>query len=501
MTDAPAAPPEVASSPGYLWPRFLFLRALGLIFFSAFYSLAFQIHGLVGEHGILPAREYLAQVSNALGPLERFWYAPTLFWLGAGDAALRAVVAAGLVCSLLLTLNVRPRLMVGLCTILFLSCIVALQDFSSYQSDGMLLEAGFVSVFFAPRGTFPGLGASDPPSRFSRFMLEWEWFRIYFESGVVKLASGDPHWRNLTAMDQYYQNGPLPSWIGWYVQHLPHTFHASVVVFTLLVELVLVWFVFGNRRLRLICFVIVTALQISIILTANYAFLNYLVLTLGFLLLDDRFFARIGFPYVPSVERPKTLRTLFRKRIEAGILSFALYATFVAFFAGPSILALPARLLDPFRIANSYGLFAMMTEPRYEIEFQGSRDGRTWIPYPFRYKPQNVRERPGFFAPYQPRFDWNLWFASLGPWTASQWVVSAEQRLVEGSASVLKLFRGDPFKGNPPKMARTVLWQYEFTDNATRRRTGEWWKRREIAPFAPPVMRGIDGKIVVGQIP
>ena len=503
MTDQPAALPEASSSPGHLWPRFVFLRALGLIFFSAFYSLAFQINGLIGEHGILPAREYLAQVANGLGPLEGFWYAPTLFWLGAGDLALRTVVGAGLVSSLLLILNVRPRLMVGLSTILFLSCIGVLQDFSSYQSDGMLLEAGFLSVFFAPRGTLPGLGAADPPSRFSRFMLEWEWFRIYFESGVVKLASGDPHWRNLTAMDEYYQNGPLPSWIGWYVQQLPHWFHANVVVFTLLVELVLVWFVFGNRRLRLVCFLIVTPMQISIILTANYAFLNYLVLALGFLLIDDRIFERIGFPSVVSVERANNMRTLIRKRVEAGVLTFALYATVVAFFAegAASILALPARVLGPFRIANAYGLFAVMTEARYEIEFQGSRDGRTWIGYPFRYKPQNVRERPAFFAPYQPRFDWNLWFASLEPWSVSPWVVAAEQRLVEGNSSVLTLFRDDPFDGNPPKIVRTVLWQYWFTDMATKGRTGEWWRRRELGPFAPPVMRGIDGSIAVGERP
>ena len=490
------------ASPGHLWPRWLFLRALGLIFFSAFYSFAFQIYGLVGARGILPAREYLQQVANSFGPVERFLYAPTVFWLGAGDGALRAVVAGGLVASVLLTLNVRPRFMAGFCTILFLSCIAVLQDFSMYQSDGMLLEAGFVSVFFAPRGTLPGLGEVDPPSRFSRFMLEWEWFRIYFESGVVKLASGDPHWRNLTAMDEYYQNGPLPSWIGWYVQHLPHWFHASVVVFTLVVELALVWFVFGNRRTRLICFLVVTALQISIILTANYAFLNYLVLSLGILLLDDRYLERIGFRNVQSVEREKSFRTLWRKRIEAGVLSVTLYSTVIAFFnAGPSIMSFPARFLGQFRFANAYGLFAMMTEQRYEIEFQGSNDGRTWYAYPFGYKPQNVRERPGFFAPYQPRFDWNLWFASLGSWQESPWIVIAEQRVVEGSKSMLTLFRGDPFNGHPPKMVRTILWQYWFTDLETMNRSGIWWKRTLLGPYAPPVMRGIDGRIVIGQVP
>src|ERR1051326_1705942 len=232
----------------HLWPRWAFLRGLGLIFFSAFYALAFQIHGLVGQRGILPAGEYLRNVRHVLGPLEGLWYAPTLLWLGAGDHGLTIVVWAGMIASVLLVANVWPRLTAGLCTLLFLSCVAALQDFSAYQSDGMLLEAGFLACWFAPRGIRPGLGGRSPGSSFSLFMLRWEWFRIYLESGIVKLASGDPHWRNLTAMDEYYQNGPLPTWIGWYVQHLPHWFHAGTVIFTLVAELGLVWLMWGWKR-------------------------------------------------------------------------------------------------------------------------------------------------------------------------------------------------------------------------------------------------------------
>jgi hypothetical protein len=174
--------------------------------------------------------------------------------------------------------------------------------------------------------------------------------------------------------------------------------------------------------------------------------------------------------------------------VETGVLGFLFYATVVAFVPmGSALLALPARLLDPFRIANAYGLFAVMTDARYEIEFQGSRDGTTWVVYPFRYKPQDVMEAPGIYAPYQPRFDWNLWFASLGPWQQSSWVVLAQQRLVEGSPSVLRLFRSDPFGGKPPALVRTVLWQYWFTDLATKRATGAWWRRRELGPFTGAV--------------
>src|SRR2546423_15546033 len=89
----------------YLWPRWLFLRGLGLIFFSAFYSLAFQIHGLIGERGILPADYYLHQLSTQLGPLERVWYAPTLLWINASDPMLALIVVAGIFASLLLVFN------------------------------------------------------------------------------------------------------------------------------------------------------------------------------------------------------------------------------------------------------------------------------------------------------------------------------------------------------------------------------------------------------------
>jgi hypothetical protein len=475
-----------APATGRLWPRWLFLRALGLIFLSAFHSLAFQIHGLIGERGILPAREYLALVRSAVGGVQRFWYAPTLLWVNAGDTALTIVIVAGIACSALLVANVWPRAAVALCTVLFLSCVAALQDFSMYQSDGMLLEAGFISAFLAPNGFRPGLGEHDPPSRISHFMLLWEWFRIYFESGIVKLASGDPHWRDFTAMDEYYQNGPLPTWLGWYVQHFPHWYHAATVAVTFAVELVLVWAMFLPRRFRIACFVGVTALQVGIIATANYGFLNYLVLVLGVLLLDDGVLARVGRRSPTDTATPD--RPHWRRSMEAAVLGVAFYATVVAFVPLP-LLSAPARLLDPFRVANAYGLFANMTEARYEVEFQGSRDGSAWVAYPFRYKPQDVRERPGIYAPYQPRFDWNLWFASLGPWQQSSWVVLAQQRLLEGSPSVLRLFRDDPFHGRPPALVRTVLWQYWFTDAATRRATGAWWRRRELGPFTGTVGR------------
>jgi hypothetical protein len=362
------------------------------------------------------------------------------------------------------------------------------------------------------------------------FLLLWEWFRIYFESGVVKIASGDPQWRNMTAMDEYYQNGPLPTWIGWYLQHLPHWFHASTAYATLALELGLVWMLFLPRRWRILCFFLVTPWQIGIILTANYTFLNYLVLALGFLLLDDRLLLSL----VPQRWKPylrnqlKADRVTEERATDTGAAEPASSSKARNRFAHPQLTAIkfsliglmlgwifysttaqmiwilwpslklpttPVEALDPFRIANRYGLFAVMTRGRYEIEFQGSQDGQTWEAYPFRYKPQDPRKPPGIYAPYQPRFDWNLWFASLGSWREYPIVLSTEIQLLSNDPDVLALFARNPFLHEPPRQVRAVVWQYWFTTGEEKCKTGLWWRRQFLGLYAPTITREPDGRI------
>jgi len=511
------------------WPRWIFLRALGLIFLSAFVSLGAPdlgalprvpapIHGLIGAGGARPIEATLAAVARVEPGLLRFWAAPSLLWIDASDRALLVLVVFGAAASVLLTLNVAPRASVACAAAAFLSFVSVAREFSEYQSDGMLLEAAAIAIALAPRGLRPGLARDAPPSRAAIFLLKWEWFRIYFESGAVKLASGDPTWRDLTAMDHYYENGPLPTWIGWYVQRLPHAFHAATALATLVIELAVVLLAFLPGRWPIAVFLVVTPLQIGIIATANYAFLNYLVLVLGVFLLDDaaieRFVARVrrrrprdasggdGAPRAPDTGDgpPIGVRTV----IEAALLSWIFYATCaeVAFAGAPDPIAklgAPARAIEPLRVANTYGLFAVMTPARYEIEFQGSNDGAAWVAYPFRFKPQDKAAAPRIYAPYQPRFEWNLWFASLGSWRDNTWVVSAEAALARGEPSVVALFRDDPFHGAPPRFVRTVVFQYWMTDLPTKRATGLWWRREEIAPYAPGVERLADGHVVVAQ--
>ncbi|MGB8323622.1 MAG: lipase maturation factor family protein [Candidatus Acidiferrum sp.] len=509
---------------GRLLPRWLFLRALGFIYFSAFLALVFQIRGLIGPQGILPAREYLEAVAGSAGHL-RYWYAPTLLWFNSSSPMLMALCWVGLIVSVLLVFNIWPRGMLAICFVCFLSFVSAASDFSGYQSDGMLLEAGFISLFLAPPGWRPGLGREHPPMRASVFLLLWEWFRIYFESGVAKIISGDPEWRHFTAMDEYYQNGPLPTWIGWYVQHLPHWFHAATAFGTLALELALVWMLFLPRRWRIICFFIVTPWQIGVILTANYAFLNYLVLALGIFLLDDRFVAQClpsrwkailpveaasaeTAQKVETPEQPAQWRRQFKlagMAVTAVILMWLFYASTVQMlwmlWRDLPLPVSPVVALEPFRVAERYGLFAVMTPARYEIEFQGTDDGQHWLAYPFRFKPQDPSKAPGIYAPYQPRFDWNLWFASLGGWRANPMVPRTEERLLSNDKNVLSLFAFNPFPNGPPRQMRAVLWQYWFTSMAEKRVQGMWWRRQYLGLYAPELEYEPNGKTGVVEWP
>ena len=506
-----------AGAPDRLLSRWLFLRCLGIIYFSAFFSLSFQVAGLIGPNGILPANQYLQVVARSLGHWQRLWYAPTLLWWSSSPGTLSLLCWVGMIASVLLILNLWPRAMLVLCFACFLSFVGAAQDFSGYQSDGMLLEAGFISLFFTPSGFRPRIGLMHPGSRASLFLLQWEWFRIYFESGGVKLLSGDRQWRNFTAMDEYYQNGPLPTWIGWYVQHLPHWFHAATVYATLAMELGLVWMMFLPRRWRIVCFFLVTPWQVGVMLTANYTFLNYLVLAMGVLLLDDRFVLSIlpqRWKAQVLVAKPQELerkqKTLtryvrgFRLATSAVMLTWIFYATtaeLIWMFSRLPLPASPVTALEPFRVANQYGLFAVMTRGRYEIEFQGSADGQNWIAYPFRYKPQEPGQAPRIYAPYQPRFDWNLWFASLGSWREYSIVPNTEVRLLVNEKDVLGLFGGNPFPHEPPRQVRTVLWQYWFTSMEEKRETGMWWRRQLLGLYAPTLERQADGDIKVIEWP
>src|SRR5437870_2898337 len=486
-----------AARPSYLVSRWLFVRLLGVIYFIAFVSLAVQITGLVGEHGILPARGYLER-AHALYGVAAYRLFPTVCWLlGAGDGVLRAVCWSGAVLALLVVAGVAQAPALALLWLLYLSASVVGQTFLWFQWDALLLEAGLLAVFYAPTDLVPSLRHERAPSEPMRWLVWWLLFRLMFLSGITKLASGDPTWRDLTALDYHFWTQPLPPWTAWYAHWLPEWTHRAMLLFVLVVELAVPWLIFVPARLARVrlaaCGMLVLG-QLGIAVTGNYGFFNALALVLCVPLLDDAMLGRVvPLRLVAGDPEPGW------KHRAVGILAPVVVVPSLPAFAREIAQMLPGArgrgvlenpLLDavaPSRSINGYGLFRVMTTERPEIVVEGSRDSVAWREYGFRWKPGDVTRRPRFVAPHQPRLDWQMWFAALAPDGARDWLLPFVGRLLQGSPQVVSLLAENPFPEAPPRYVRLAYYRYRFSTPAARARTKAWWEREFVGYLTRPL--------------
>jgi lipase maturation factor 1 len=453
--------------------EWLFLRLLAAIYLIAFASLAVQITGLIGAHGILPAGGYLAAVSKALGT-RGYWSMPTIFWIAHSDALLEGACLAGVAISIVLLPGIWSshweRAGLAVLYVLYLSLSTVGQDFLSFQWDSLLLEAGFLAIFLGN-------------SKIVALLVRWLLFRLMFLSGYVKLASHDPVWRDLTALAYHYMTQPLPNRVAWYMYQLPLAAQKFSTGATLCIELAMPFLFFAPRLWRFVGAGAVISLQILIFLTGNYTFFNLLTLSLCLLLFDDRDFAWLRL----RAHAARTPRIAIAS-VAAVILAISFSELHETFFdVTPEPMNALVRITAPFSVANTYGLFASMTITRPEIIVQGSNDGATWLDYQFRYKPGNLKRAPRQVAPYQPRLDWQMWFAALSDYRGSPWFTNFMVRLLQGSPEVLGLLANNPFPNAPPKYVRAELFDYTFTDFAQRRATGDWWARQPRGSYFPQI--------------
>jgi lipase maturation factor 1 len=450
----------------------LFLRMLGLIYLSAFASLWPQIIGLLGSSGIEPATRLLASLHSEGASL--FRDAPTLFWFGISDPALVGFCAVGCLASLALFLGFYPRISAAVCWALYLSLTTIGQPFMGFQWDALLLEAGFLALF---AGT-PWLVWAY------RFLL----FRLMFESGIVKLLSGDPNWKNFHALRFHFLTQPLPNPLAYYAYRLPAWMLDSMTFASLAIELVVPFFLFAPRRLRHIVTVLLASLQVFILLTGNYAFFNFLTLALCLWGFDDEAFAPAG-ALIRRTLKPISWRPL--QRGLGAVLALLILIGLIQVLAmlAPDTgrpLARHFAFLAPWQIVNTYGLFAVMTTTRPEIVIEGSEDAEHWREYVFRYKPGPTHRGLPSVAPYQPRLDWQMWFAALGDYQQNIWVGGLMYRLLTGSSAVTKLLDTPPFL-KPPHYMRALLYDYRFTTPSERSRTGAVWERTLRGTWFGPV--------------
>ncbi|MBV9503293.1 MAG: lipase maturation factor family protein, partial [Acidobacteriaceae bacterium] len=250
----------------------LFLRLLGVIYIAAFASVWPQIVGLVGSHGVSPAVQLMTGMRASIGA-RVYWEMPSLFWVVLSDHALVWLCVLGCAAGVLLVLGLLPRWAAIACFALYLSLVTIGQPFMSFQWDALLLESGFLAMF---AGTSWLVWAY-------RFLL----FRLIFESGVVKLASHDPNWRNFHALRFHFMTQPLPTPIAYYAYRLPAPVLDGMTAATLWIELAGPFLLWLPRRLRQTGVGLLVFLQVVILLTGNYAFFNLLTLALCMWGLDD----------------------------------------------------------------------------------------------------------------------------------------------------------------------------------------------------------------------
>src|SRR5881392_2762742 len=291
--------------PTYFWARRWFLRMLGLIYLIAFVSLWVQVDGLVGSNGMSPVSQFLPAVRQQVGS-NAYFLLPTLCWFDSSNTFLHFLCGGGVVLSLLLIFGVAPAVSLALLFVFYLSLTIAGQTFLNFQWDVLLLETGFLSIFFAPWRLWPkdlmwrpgstSPATAAPVSRAGLFLLKFLLFKLILMSGVVKLTSGDDSWgwlnhsfhcSALTALDYHYWSQPLPTMFGWWADKSPEWFKHFSVAFCLAVEIVVPFLIWAPRRPRLIAAGLMIFLQLAIAITGNYCFFNLLTIALCLLLIDD----------------------------------------------------------------------------------------------------------------------------------------------------------------------------------------------------------------------
>ena len=457
----------------------VFLRALALIYIIAFVSFGMQALGLIGSSGIVPVQETLNAVRHYY-PGQGFWLLPTVFWINASNRSIVAVCVAGAVFGALLFFGIAKRSSCLVLYILYLSLVSAGQVFMGFQWDALLLESGFLAIFLGWSSLVP-------------WLYRWLAFRLMFMSGMVKLLSGDPNWRNLTALEYHYMTQPLPDPLSWFMYNLPAWFQQMSTAAVLVLEVGIPFLVFFPRRARYFGFWCLIALQLLIFLTGNYTFFNLLAMALFLFLLDDDRLARWSPKKWAEKIRTRVLTTgAVRKAVTSAacLLLLVLSALVMGVRLGEYRPEFGGRLMAaaaPFEIANSYGLFAVMTTERPEIILEGSDDGITWKAYEFKYKPGDLYRMPAWVQPHQPRLDWQMWFAALGSYRENLWVLNLIYRLLDGSSDVLKLMGNNPFPARPPQYIRAMVYDYRFTTWREWRVSGDWWQRELRGPYLPPV--------------
>lgn len=486
-----AAPPAMSAS-SYWLTRFVILRLLGGVYAVAFLAAAWQIVPLIGSHGLLPLDLFLHRVNEDLGsPVLGFARLPSLFWLNHSDFFLQATAWAGFGLSCVALAGYANAIMMAVLWVLYMSFVHLGQDWYGYGWEIQLLETGFLAIFLCPLlegRPFP----KRPPPVAVIWLFRWLIVRIMLGAGLIKLR-GDPCWRDLTALYYHFETQPIPNPLSRSFHFLPHWMLRAGVIFNFVTDLAAPLFVFGWPVARRIAGGLLVVFQLTLILSGNLSFLNWLTIVPALACFDDAFWMRV----LPRAFSRRGENAAMGARPSAAMrrASWVLAAVVGLLSVQPVVnLISPHQIMntsfDPLDLVNTYGAFGSVGRERLNVVFEGTDaatpdDHAVWRAYPYVALPVDLHRRPIQIAPYQPRLDWQMWFAAMGTPDEYPWTLHLIWKLLHNDPGALSLLGGNPFPQKPPHYIRAVLYHYQFARPGNAR--GDWWERKKVGLWLPPL--------------
>jgi hypothetical protein len=489
MTETAPSPSRV---PDHYWlTRFVMLRLLGCIYAVAFLAAANQILPLIGSHGLLPVNSFLERVANALGSrTDGFMRLPSFFWFAHSDAVLQIAAWIGFALACVVAAGYANAIMMGVLWALYMSFVHVGQDWYGYGWEIQLLETGFLAIFLCPLLDGRPFPKRAPPV-VVLWLFRWLIFRIMVGAALIKLR-GDACWRDCTALYFHFETQPIPGPLSRWFHFLPHWALQSGVLFNFLAELIAPWFAFYPRIPRRGAGVIMVLFQVMLIVSGNLSFLNWLTIVPALACFDDGFWAKL-MPRALSI-RAKIAGDVAQPSVPMQRTAWVVAAIIAVFSLQPvTNMVSPAQIMNTsfnaLDLVNTYGAFGSVGRERLNVVFEGTDDPpgprAVWKEYPYRALPVALTRRPPQIAPYQPRLDWQMWFAAMSAPDQYPWTLHLVWKLLHNDPGALSLFGGNPFPGKPPRYIRAVLYKYEFVPAGNPE--GNWWKREQLTLWLPPL--------------
>lgn len=461
------------TAPDYWLSRLVIQRGLAVVYLVAFLSAANQFRALIGEHGLLPVPEFLERV-----PFRR---APSLFQLSYSDRLFATVAWTGVALSAVLAAGAADQVPLwaamaawALLWALYLSIVNVGQTWYAFGWESLLLEAGALAVFLGNERTAPPV--------LVLWLMRWLVFRVEFGAGLIKMR-GDACWRDLTCLYYHHETQPMPGPLSWFFHHLPKRLHRIETAANHFAQLVVPVALFTPQPVASAAACLIVATQLWLILSGNFSWLNWLTVLLAVSAFDGSVVAAP--PALPAAP----------VAYEAVVIAFTALVVVLSYWPVRNLMSRRQQMnvsFNRFHLVNAYGAFGSVNRIRLEVAVEGTDEPvitphTVWREYGFKGKPGDPRRLPRQFAPYHLRLDWLMWFAAISSSYAWPWFVPFLGKLLQGDPVTLRLLRTNPFPDAPPTHVRARLYHYRFTDRATLRATGAWWRRTLVREYLPPV--------------